>query len=245
MVWRDTAGHQIEVPILKRKRLGLRIGGSDVGQLALLRFALYEIEHFLGDVGGPYTRDMWRESVGDVTATGRDIEDMPALLRGGESDQPLETFAERVRLAGQITCSGLAKFFLDEALVHDFPDRSWRAAYIACLARVRYAVTYENSEWRLSAGRCRRRSGRHSHDDCCKRPAPSGPLRPGAKRIRLLQWPHTHKWGSPRRRGAPKRRRRTRPKMPAARAKALRRTGSAWPSYRGGLRVCQSAWARK
>ncbi len=81
-----------------------------------------------------------------MTTTGRDVENMPALLRGGEGDQPLETFAERVRLAGQIACGGLAEFFLDKVLVHDFPDRSRRAAYIACLARVRYADTYENSE---------------------------------------------------------------------------------------------------
>ena len=43
-------------------------------------------------------------------------------------------------------CGSLAEFFLDKALVHDIPDRSRRAVYIACLARVRYAVTYENLE---------------------------------------------------------------------------------------------------
>jgi hypothetical protein len=46
-----------------------------------------------------------------------------------------------VRFAGQIACGGLAEFFLDEALGHDNPDRYRRAAYIACLAHVRYAVT--------------------------------------------------------------------------------------------------------
>src|SRR4249919_29124 len=51
-------------------------------------------------------------------------------------------------------------------------------------------------------------------------------------------------WGLPRRRGAPRRRRRTRPKMPAVRTEALRRTGSAWASYGGGLRICQSALAQ-
>ncbi len=81
-----------------------------------------------------------------MTAAGRDVEDMPPLLRGGEGDQTLETLAERVRFAGQIAPGSLAEFLLDKALVHDFPDRSRRAAYIACLARVRYAVTGENSE---------------------------------------------------------------------------------------------------
>ena len=146
MVRRDAAGYQIETRIFERHRFGFGVGGSRVRQAALLRLGLHHVEHFLGDVSGPYTRDMRRESVGDMTATGRDVEDMPVLLRGGKGDQTLETFAERVRLAGQIACGGLAEFFLDEALVHDFPDRSRRAAYIACLARVRYAVTYENSE---------------------------------------------------------------------------------------------------
>ena len=91
---------------------------------------------------------MRRESVDYMATTGRDVEYMPVLLRGGEGNQPLEAFAERMRLAGQIACGGLAEFFLDETLVHDFPDRCRRAAYIACLARVRYAVTYESSEWR-------------------------------------------------------------------------------------------------
>src|SRR5262245_66201295 len=99
---------------------------------------------------------MRRKTIGDMTAAGRDVEDMPVLLRGGEGDQTLETFAERVRLAGQIACGSLAEFFLDEALVHDFSDRSRRAAYIACLARVRYAVTYENrSEERRVGKECR------------------------------------------------------------------------------------------
>ena len=61
----------------------------------------------------------------------------------GEGDQTLETFAERVRFAGQIASGSLAKFFLDKALVHDFPRRVRRAAYIACLARARYAATHE------------------------------------------------------------------------------------------------------
>src|SRR5262245_4841479 len=146
MVRRNAAGHQVEACVLERHRFSFCIGGSHVLQAAFLRLGLYHIEHFLGDVGGPYARNMRRKSIGDMAAAGRDVEDMPALLRGGEGDQTLETFAERVRLAGQIACGSLAEFFLDEALVHDFSDRSRRAAYIACLARVRYAVTYENSE---------------------------------------------------------------------------------------------------
>lgn len=143
MVRRDAAGHQIETRIFERHRFGFGVGGSHVRQGALLRLGLHHIEHFLGDVGGPHTRDMRRESVGDMATTSRDVEDMPALLWGGEGDQTLETFPDRVRLAGQIACGSLAEFFLDKALVHDFPRRVRRAAYIACLARARYAATHE------------------------------------------------------------------------------------------------------
>ena len=79
VVRRDAAGHQVETGIFERHRLGLGVGGAHVGEAALLRLGLHHVEHFLGDVGGPDTRDMRRESVGDVAAAGRDVEHAPVF----------------------------------------------------------------------------------------------------------------------------------------------------------------------
>jgi len=40
----------------------------------------------VGDVGGPHTRDMRREGIGDMAAAGGDVEHAPVFVRGGEGD---------------------------------------------------------------------------------------------------------------------------------------------------------------
>ena len=118
MVRRDAAGDQIEARILERQGLGLGVSGADIGEAALLRFALYLVEHFLGDVGRPDAPDVRRKGVGDMAAAGGDVEHAPVFRRRGEFDQPLEAFAQRVRLTGEIMRGGLAELFLDQRLVH-------------------------------------------------------------------------------------------------------------------------------
>ena len=104
--------------ILERHRFRLGVSGSDVRQGALPCLGLHHIKHFLGDVGGPHPRDMGCKGVGDVAATGRDIEDAPVFLRCGESNQALEAFAERVRRRRQIMSGGFSELLLDQSLVH-------------------------------------------------------------------------------------------------------------------------------
>ncbi len=70
---RDAAGDEVETFVLERKRLGFGIGGANVGEAALGRFALHHVEHFLSNVGRPHTRDMWSESISNVAATGGDL----------------------------------------------------------------------------------------------------------------------------------------------------------------------------
>ena len=115
---RDTAGDQVEARILERQGLGLGVSGADIGEAAFLRFALHLVEHFLSDVGRPDAPDMRCKGVSDMASAGGDVEHAPVFLRGGELDQPLKTFAERVRLTGEIVRGGLAELFLDQRLVH-------------------------------------------------------------------------------------------------------------------------------
>ncbi len=115
----DAAGDQIEACVLERQRLGLGIGGADIGEAALLRLGPHHVEHLLRDVGRPHAFDMRRKRIGDVAAAGGDIERAPALLRGGQRHQPLQAGAFGVRLAGEVLGVGLAELFLDEGLAHD------------------------------------------------------------------------------------------------------------------------------
>src|SRR5215470_8783702 len=112
-MWRDAAGDEVETFVLERKRLGFGIGGANVGEAALGRFALHHVEHFLSDVGRPHARNMWGESISNVAAPGCDVQCMPVLLRRGEGDQALQALSGRVRLASQIVSGGLAELLLD------------------------------------------------------------------------------------------------------------------------------------
>src|SRR6516225_10552705 len=115
---RDAAGDEVEALVLERKRLRFGIGGANVGEAALGRFALHHVEHFLSYVGRPHTRDMWSESISNVAATGGDVQCMPVLFRRGEGDQALQALSGRVRLAGQIVSGSLAELLLDSCFGH-------------------------------------------------------------------------------------------------------------------------------
>ena len=88
VVRRDAAGDEIEARVIERQRLGLGEGDAHIRKPAPLRFALHLVEHFVGDIGRPYPRDVRREGIGDMAAAGCDIEHAPRLLRRGEGDQP-------------------------------------------------------------------------------------------------------------------------------------------------------------
>src|SRR5262249_32764756 len=129
---RDAAGDEVETFVLERKRLGFGIGGANVGEAALGRFALHHVEHFLSNVGRPHTRDMWSESISNVATTGGDVQCMPVFLRRGEGNQALQAFSGRVRLAGQIVSRSLAELLLDSCFGHGIALRWVRwAHYIA------------------------------------------------------------------------------------------------------------------
>src|SRR5215475_10686807 len=89
VVGRDAAGDELETFVLERKRLGFGIGGANVGEAALGRFALHHVEHFLRYVGRANTGDMWSEIMSKVATTGGDVQCMPVFLRRAEGNHAL------------------------------------------------------------------------------------------------------------------------------------------------------------
>src|SRR5262245_28621501 len=114
----DPASDEIEALVPEWQCFSLCICSADVGKAARGCLALHHIEHFLRDVGCPHARNVRRKSVCDMSATGGDIKNVPVFLRGGEGHQPLQAFAERVRLAGEVVRGGFTKLLLDEGFAH-------------------------------------------------------------------------------------------------------------------------------
>src|SRR6478736_8244414 len=140
MMWRDAAGDQVEASIFEWKCFGLGVSRADIDEAALMRLGLHHIEHFLSDVGCPHPRNMRCERVSDMATPGGDVERVPAFLRRGEGDEPLQALAERVRRAGQIAGRSLSELLLNEGFIHRRFQYRCRTSRIHTLssARARY-----------------------------------------------------------------------------------------------------------
>ena len=60
------------------------------------------VQHLQGDVGGPHVGDVGGKGEGGVAGGGGDVQRLPVRLRFDQLDQPLQTGALGVGLAGDI-----------------------------------------------------------------------------------------------------------------------------------------------